>query len=177
MARPPDWPARMQEMSEFVGLSDDDRRLIRDSAAIVVGNAVDLTDAVYDRFLEYPEARKYFLLEDGRVDNVRIEANKKTMIRWLMDASAAPTNDGFPRYIAAIGRQHKDIPDHRPPLGPVPSRYVLGTVSFYQTAIADLMCRELAESDQAARTSVAWNKLLMLQLDLLLASYLTDSPG
>ena len=176
MARPTDWPARMQEMSEFVGLSDDDRQLIRNSAGIVVGNAGDLTDAVYDRFLEYPEARKYFVLEDGSVDHIRIEANKKTMIRWLMDSSAAPANEGFPRYIAAIGRQHKDIPDHRPPLGPVPSRYVLGTVSFYQTAIGELLTRELADPDLASRTSVAWNKLLMLQLDLLLANYLTDSP-
>ncbi len=169
-----DWPARMEEMATFVGLSDEDRELVRASAPAVLANARQLTDAVYDRFLEYPAARMYFLTDDGEVDHKRITANKQTMIRWLRDTAAAPSNEGFARYVLAIGTMHKDLPIHRPGLPPVPSRYVVGTISFYQTAIAELLRRELPDSDQAARCSAAWNKLLIVVLDLMLASYLQD---
>ena len=171
------WSARMVEMVGFVGLSEEDRKLIRESAAIVMENAEKLAESVCDLFMNYPDARKYFVDGNGEVDEERVEANKRTQITWLRNTSAAPMNEGFPRYVAAVGIMHKNMSSYRPGLGPVPARFVIGTVSYYQTLIATLLHDQIPDPGLASQTSIAWNKLLMYQLDLLLASYMPESAG
>ena len=53
---------------------------------------------------------------------------------------------------------------------------MVGTISFIQTALSDAFHREMDDPDLAIRASVAWNKLLMVQLDIRLAGYVTETP-
>ena len=53
---------------------------------------------------------------------------------------------------------------------------MVGTISFVQTALADVLRQELADPEEALRAATAWNKMLMVQLDILLAGYLTETP-
>ena len=168
------WPVRFAEMMDFVGLSEEDRQLIKASAPIVLAQARGLSDVVYDHLLAYPPARKFFVTDSDEPDPKRIEANKETMLSWLRASAAAPLNDGFIRYLAAISQMHMNIPLHRPGLSSVPPRYIIGIISYYQTAIADMLSQQLSDMPLVLRTSVAWNKWLMLQIEPLLASYLTD---
>ena len=161
-------------MSEFVGLSDEDMQLVKGSGPLVQTKLQSFVDHIYDHFLEYPEARKFFVLDDGSPDRKRIDDNKLTMIRWMMNNCLAHINDGFSRYIAAIGTMHHSVSVHRPPLPPVPYKYLIGVVSMYQTKLAALFDAEMDDEDLAARTSLAWNKLLMVELDLILAAYVTE---
>ena len=70
---------------------------------------------------------------------------------------------------------HVNIPIHRPTLGPVAPHYVIGTISYYQTAIAELLHQDMADATLASQTSVAWNKWLMVGLELLLAEHMSDN--
>lgn len=167
-----DWSARFQEMIDFVGLSEEDRQLIKDSGPLVMKHARSLTTEIYDRLLAYPEARQFFVTDDDEPDEKRIEDNRQTMISWLRASTTAPLNEGFVRYLVAISQMHVNIPIHRPSLGPVAPRYVIGSISYYQTELADLLHREMADAALATRTSVAWNKWLMVGMELLLADYL-----
>ena len=133
-----------------------------------------MTDAVYDNFLKFPQARKFFLNESGEVDEERLTKRKHTLIRWLRGTASYTLDESFVVAVLATGISHSHPPTHRAHLGPVPSKYMIGTMSFTQTAIADLLRREMADADLALRTSAAWNKLLMVELDVLLAGYLTD---
>jgi hypothetical protein len=54
----------------------------------------------------------------------------------------------------------------------VAPRYIIGVISCYQTIIADILHKEMPDPTLAVRTSVAWNKWLMVELEPLLASYL-----
>jgi hypothetical protein len=94
------------------------------------------------------------------------------MITWLRATATAPLNEGFVRYLVGISQMHRNIPIHRPHLSPVAPRYFIGTISFYQTAIADILHQQMPDPTLASRTSVAWNKWLMVGLELLLAGYL-----
>jgi hypothetical protein len=47
-------------------------------------------------------------------------------------------------------------------------------MSYYQTAIAELVHQRIADHKLASQTCIAWNKMLMAELDLLLANYLSD---
>ena len=57
-----DWPGRMKQLAAFVGLELD---LIKLTSDAVLKNADDLTAAVYDNFLKFPETRRFFLESDG----------------------------------------------------------------------------------------------------------------
>ena len=171
------WPARLQDMVAFVGLTDEDRQLIQDSSSTIIEHAQGLTDAVYDHFLKFPQARKFFVNEDGEVNQEQLERRKRTLIRWLRDTAACNLDETFAGYMLAMGVSHSNPPSHRAHLGPISSRYMIGTISFAQTAIANLLVGEMGDAAVALKASVAWNKLLMVELDLLLAGYLTDLPG
>lgn len=172
MSTATNWSARFAEMVDFVGLSEEDRQRIKASAPLIMQHAHDLTDALYDRFLQYPPARQFFVTDDDRPDAKRLESNKQTMLSWLRATASAPLNEGFVRYLVATSQMHANIPIHRPPLPPVPPRYIIGAISYYQTSIADLLHRHLEDPVQAWRTSTAWNRWLMASLELLLATYL-----
>ena len=168
------WPARLAEMADFVGLTDEDRRLIQASAPLILEHAQGLTDAIYAHFLKFPQARKFFVTENGEVDQVRLDRRKHTLIRWLRDTASCSLDESFAVYLLAMGISHGYPPTHRAHLGPVPSRYMIGTMSFAQTAIADLLRNEMDDKDTASRASAAWNKMLMVELDVLLAGYVTE---
>jgi hemoglobin-like flavoprotein len=159
-------------MMDFVGLSEEDRQLIKASAPLILAHADSMATYVYDSFLKYPKARQFFVTHDDKPDPVRIEANKQTMFSWLRATAAAPLNEGFIRYLAAISQMHVNIPIHRPGLSAVPPRYVIGTIAYYQATIAALLQQHLPDASLASRTSIAWNKWLMIGLELLLAHHL-----
>jgi hemoglobin-like flavoprotein len=172
MSNHTNWPARFAEMLDLVGLSEEDRQLIKASSPLIMPHAGRLNDIVYDQFLQHPQARKFFVTADDKPDAKRIEDNKQTMITWLRATATANLNEGFVRYLVGISQMHRNIPIHRPHLPSVAPRYIIGTISFYQTAIADILHQQMSDAALASRTSVAWNKWLMVGLDLLLAGYL-----
>ena len=51
------------------------------------------------------------------------------------------------------------------------------SISYVQTALSELFLQEFEDPQKAIRASVAWNKLLMVQLDILLAGYLIEVPS
>jgi hemoglobin-like flavoprotein len=172
MSNHTNWPARFAEMLDLVGLSEEDRQLIKASNPLIMSHAGRLNDLVYEQLLQHPQSRKFFVTADDKPDAKRIEDNKQTMITWLRATATAPLNEGFVRYLVGISQMHRNIPIHRPHLSPVAPRYIIGTISFYQTAIADILHQQMPDPVLASRTSVAWNKWLMLGLELLLAGYL-----
>lgn len=175
MSEVPHLPARFEEMIKFVGLTEEERQLVKATSALVMQHARHLTDVIYDQFLEYPKTRQFFVTEDDEPEAKRIEANKQTVISWLRATAAAPTNQGFVRYLAGVSQMHLNTPLHRPGLDAVAPRYIIGTISYYQTAIAKLLHENLPDADLASRTSIAWNKWLMVGLEMQLVHYVSHN--
>ena len=171
-----DWPGRLKEMADFVGLGEEELSLIRETSSVVLEHADSLTASVYDNFLKYPESRKFFLNADGEVDDVRLDRRKHSLARWLRGSIDFKIDEDYPIRVLATGIVHSHPPVHRAHMGSIPSRFMIGTISFTQTALAELLHREMEDAGLAARASAAWNKLMMLQLDILLAGYLTETP-
>lgn len=171
-----DWAARMKEMAEFIGFSRADLDLVQATAPLVVKHANSLTDAIYDHFLKFPAARQFFLTVGGAVDEAQLARRKHSLIRWLGNAIDFKLEEDFPIYLLAVAVVHSHPPTHREHLGSIPSRYMIGTISFAQTALTEVLRQEMDDLDQAIRAAAAWNKLLMVQLDVLLAGYVTELP-
>ena len=171
-----DWPGRLKEMADFVGLGEEELALIRETSSVVLEHANSLTASVYDNFLKFPGSRKFFLNADGEVDDVRLDRRKHSLARWLRGSIDFKIDEDYPIRVLATGIVHSHPPVHRAHMGSIPSRFMIGTISFTQTALAELLHREMEDAGLAARASAAWNKLMMLQLDILLAGYLTETP-
>ena len=171
-----DWPARMRQMADFVGFTDDDLELVRASGPILLDKADDLTSAVYDHFLQFPPTARFFMTPEGEIDQLRLDRRKHSLARWLRNSIDFQLDEQFPVFLLAMGVVHSNPSLERGYLGSVPARFMIGTMSFAQTAIAGVLNEELDDPDRVLKTSMAWNKLLMLQLDVLLAGYVTETP-
>lgn len=163
-----DWPARMRQMAEFVGFTDEDLELVRASSPVLLPRADELAAAVYEHFLSYPATARYFLTRDGEVNEPRLERRKHSLARWMRNSIEFKIDEQFPVFLLAVGVVHSN-----PPL---PARFMTGTISFIQTQIASMLAEEIHDPVRALKTSAAWNKMLMLQLDILLAGYVTETP-
>ncbi len=171
-----DWPTRMRQMADFIGLTDAELELIRDSAPALLPHADDLAAAVYERFLSYPATARYFLHRDGAVNETRLARRKHSLARWLRNSIEFKIDEQFPVFLLAVGVVHSNPPLPAGRHGSVPARFMTGTISFIQSEITALLAQEISDPAQAMQTAVAWNKMLMLQLDVLLAGYITETP-
>ena len=98
-----DWPGRLKEMADFVGLGEDELALIKETSSVVLDNADDLTASVYDNFLKFPESRKFFLNEHGDVDEVRLDRRKHSLARWLRGSVDFKIDEDYPIRVLATG--------------------------------------------------------------------------
>ena len=176
MSRIVDWPARMEEVARFVGLGPAELDILRATAPAVLKHADELTASVYERFLEFPDSRKFFLTEAGEVNQDRLAKRKHSLARWLRGSIEFQIDDDFPIRLLATGIVHSHPPIHRAHMGSIPSRFMVGTISIVQTALANVLIQEMDDPREAMKAAIAWNKMLMVQLDILLAGYVTETP-
>ena len=177
MARIVSWSSRLKELADFVGLSQEELDLIRETSAPILEHADELTAKVYDNFLRFPETRKFFLEPDGEVDEERLTRRKHSLARWLRGSIDFKIDEDYPIRVLATGIVHSHPPSHRAHLGSVPSRYMVASMSFIQTRVAEILEEGLEDPRLTLKAAVAWNKMLMLQLDILLAGYVNETPN
>src|SRR6266545_7392977 len=160
----------LREAMQFVGLDDGDVALVRRTAPVVLEHETELTGALYDHFLSMPDSARFFLGEDGMPDLPRLERRKHSLGRWLRETAEVAMTHGFVYYLLAIALSHS----HREygPGGKIPAEFMVGAMSLAQTAIAGVLRGELADPREALEASVAWNKLLLVHLNVLLLGYL-----
>jgi hypothetical protein len=168
-----DAPRFVREMLEFVGFSEDDAAAIRSSAPLVLPQVDSLTAALYDHFLKFPRSAQFFLREDGDVDAPRLERRKHSLGRFLRDTAELALTPDFSYALLTIGLAHSHRP--RGPGGAVPPHLMVGAMSLLQSELPRLFAAALPPADATIAAS-AWNKLLMVQLTVLLLGYLPPRP-
>jgi hypothetical protein len=169
-----DMPRFIRELMEFVELGESDVAVIRRTAPLVLKHEAAFTEALYEHFLRFPAAARFFLGEDGTPDRARLERRRHSLGRWLRETAEVATTTEFSYYLLAVGLSHS----HRDygPGGAVPAHLMVGAMSLAQTALTRLFQAELTGADAALAASVAWNKLLLVHLNVLLLGYLPATP-
>ena len=162
------------QMAEFIGFTEEDAELIRATGPTVLAHADEVTKVVYDHLLEQPGTYNFFRKEDGSIDEERVENRRKGLARWLARTADARLDYSFAWHMVAMGIAHS----HRmqKPMGRVPGPFMVGTMSYVQTTVNQILMEDLEDKGYAARAGVAWNKILMLELDLLLTGYYSVTP-
>ena len=159
----------VQELMEFVGLDDADVARIRRTAPAILKHERAITSALYEHFLKFPYSARFFLQDDGSPDPQRLERRKHSLGRWLRETAEVAMTHDFVYYLLAVSLSHS----HRShgPGGTIPPQFMVGAMSLAQTTFASLLKDELEDLNEAFEASVAWNKLLLLHLNVLLLGY------
>jgi hypothetical protein len=136
----------------------------------VLAHEAQFTAALYEHFLRFPESARFFLGADGAPDAARLERRKHSLGRWLRETAQAAVTHESAYYLLAVGLSHS----HRAtgPGGVVPVHLMVNAMSLAQTALARLFAQTLDDAGRALEASVAWNKLLLVHLNVLLLGYL-----
>lgn len=165
-----DMEGYLRELADFVGFGDGDAAAIRASAPAVLENEEALTTALYDHFLRFPATARFFLGPDGAPDRARIDRRKHSLARWLRETAQAALTHEYAYYLLSMGIAHS----HRDygPGGRIPPQFMVAAMSLTQTALAAIFRDEMGDPARALAASVAWNKLLLLNLNALLVGYL-----
>jgi hypothetical protein len=165
----------VREQMAFVGLGDADVALIRRTAPLVLEHETALTGALYEHFLAFPSTAQFFLAADGLPDRERIERRKHSLGRWLRETAEVVIEKGFTYYLLGVALSHS----HRQhgPGGKIPPHFMVGAMSLTQTALAALFEREMPGPREALHAAAAWNKLLLVHLNVLLLGYLLPPAG
>jgi hypothetical protein len=164
----------VRELMEFVGLDDTDVAMIRRSAPAILKHEMAITAALYEHFLKFPATARFFVTADGTPDVQRLERRKHSLGRWLRETAAAAMTHDFAYHLLAISLSHS----HRVtgPGGKVPPQFMVGAMSIAQTAFARLLQAECGDLQEAFEASLAWNKLLLVHLNVLLLGYFLPPP-
>jgi hypothetical protein len=159
----------VEELMDFVGFTDADIALVRRTAPALLKHERAITDAFYEHFLKFPAAARFFLLPDGTTDQPRLQRRKHSLGRWLRDTAEAAMTHDFAYYLLAVGLSHS----HRSfgPGGTIPPHLMVGAMSLAQSAFARIFHEELGDVSEAFEASLAWNKLLLIHLNVLLVGY------
>ena len=149
--------------------SQEDEDRVRATRAILLPRAEAIAGAVYSNLLVHPETAGYFSEPGGEPDGAHLQRRAETLMAWLRAAIESPLDEETARYLASVGRAHTRRSERMG--SPVKGRYLLTTVCFVQTALIGLLDERIPDRQELLATIAAWNKLLMIHLDLFLAVY------
>jgi len=172
-SRPED---RLRFLEEFIGFTDDDWVALRQSTEILVPAIPALLDELYDHLVAFDATRRLVSTGDV-VDPLYIAVRKQHLVGWIRaTVGAGPdARAEFANYLNVIGRRHTALAGD--PARTVPPRYLVGLVGFMQVSIARAIHTALLdEPERALRLSLAWSKMLVIQLEMFLKNVAPHWP-
>jgi len=167
-------PRQVEELMAFVELGAAELEAIQRSAPVVLRHEGELTAAVYEHFLRFPASARFFVDDAGAPETERIERRKVSLGRWLRETATAAMDPQHVYALLTISLSHSHRTWGRG--GRVPPELMVGSMSLLQTALARILHAELASPAEALEASIAWNKLLLVQLHVLLVGYSLPPP-
>jgi hypothetical protein len=168
---------RLRFLEDFVGFTDDDWTALRASTEVLVPRMPALVDALYEHVLAYDDTRRIFVGVGGTIDPLYVDVRKQHLVSWVRATVAAgpDTRYEFANYLNVIGRRHTGLAGD--PRRVVPPRYMVALVSYVQTTLTTTFFEALADDpERALRFATAWNKMLMIQLEMFLKNIAPQWP-
>lgn len=161
-------------MADFVGFTAYDEEAIVASKPLIEKHLPQIVSDFYDHLLRYPPTRKFFLKKSGVLDEAYLELRMRHNANFWRRTAEGKYDDEYAGYIAYVGRAHTT--HGADPTVYIPERYVIGQVGFVQHAISQALHDELHDKDETFehRAVEAWDKLLMVVLEVLARAYSTE---
>lgn len=167
---------RLATLESFVGFGPEDRAALRDSVKVLGPGLPGLLDAVYEHLLAHDDTRRFFLGSTSKVDPDYLALRKEHLTSWLLGVAVNRGSDAdFARWLVEIAKHHAGS---GPGSRRVPPRWMVGLTGWLQAAIAGaLFDAGIADQADLRRYLVAWNRFLIVQLEMFLHVIAPSFPG
>ena len=158
-------------VADFIGFTSEDADTIRETKPIIEKHVAEIVDKFYVHLLRYPPTRKFFLRPDGSIDQPYLELRMRHQANFWLRTADAVFDEEYASYIDYVGQAHTSR--GADPKIYIAERYVIGQVGFMSHAVAVAITHELRHVDEdfELRALEAWNKLMMLLLEMLARAY------
>jgi nitrite reductase/ring-hydroxylating ferredoxin subunit/hemoglobin-like flavoprotein len=158
-------------MAEFTGFTQADAEIVKKTKPIIEKHLPDIVTKFYSHLLRYPPTRKFFLKKDGSIDHEYLELRMRHLANFWLRTADGVFDDDYARYVDYVGRAHTSR--GADPKIYIAERYVIGQVGMVQHAISEALSQELRDDDPelAFQAAEAWDKLMMVILELLARAY------
>jgi hypothetical protein len=156
---------RVQHLREFVGYTEDDAKIIRQTLGNLAKHAQVVVDSIYEHLFRYSSTAKYFIDPRGVINNAFVAKRKETLTNWLVKVGEGKVDGDFARYLVDVGRKHTEKAGEVRMR--VPRHYFIALMSVVQTGLATLLYQEIPDKVQYQKAVIAWNKMMMLVLELM----------
>jgi hypothetical protein len=160
---------RLEATRILVGYTEADAALVSATREVVLAQSDAIAGAFYEYLLSHRETAVHFARADGRTDREAVHARHASLKEWLSMAIEAPLDEQLSAYLAEVGRAHTGR--GRGPVARVQARYLVAAMSFLNTELIGMLGDAIADRATLIASLAAWNKLLMIHLDLFLAVY------
>ena len=149
-----DWERR----KEFLGFTDEDARLLRQLRPAAEAFVDDVVEELYRRLLDFEEA-KAFLKDPGVL--VHVKAAQRA---YFLGLTAGDYGKEYLTDRLRIGRTHQRIG--------LPPRWYMGTYSLYMQLVLPRVMAAVAPAEKAHRSFSALLKLVGLDTELAVSTYI-----
>lgn len=153
--------ARFDEMKAYVGFHERDEALLQALRAPAAADLPRMLGVFYGTIEMHQDAVRVFDEMGGDRDRLR-----KTLSEWVLDCLSGPWDADYLNRRRAIGQAHVR---HQ-----LPQRYMMLAMDIVRNWLTDLAFEVCADRDGLKATLAAINKLLDMELALMLDSYRDD---
>jgi hypothetical protein len=156
---------RLDGARSAVGYTDADAARVERTGTLVRERADAMVDGIYARILDHPEMSHHFTGTAG----LMVDGRRELFRQWLVAASAGTLDAGMASYLAEIGHAH--VRPRTPGARPVRARFIVAIMGRVRAAITAELAMAIDDPAELAACVTAWDRLLAVHLDVLLAVY------
>lgn len=173
---------RFAYLAEFMGFGPEDIAVIHGAAPLIAPLVDGLVDAVYDKLFGYDATKRHFVprqhgyggaipesLETLTQDHEMIRFRKNHLATYLKKLVTANYDEKLTAYLDLVGKIH--TPKAGSPDIAVPLVQMDALMGFVSTAILGAIQALDVPQDAKDKATLAFNKLLWLQNDLIVRHY------
>lgn len=170
----PDAGRYFRYMADFVGFTDADEQAIIKTRPVVEKHLPVIVGEFYEHLLRYPPTRKFFMKADGTLDEPYLQLRMRHNANFWLRTLDGNYDDDYASYIDYVGRAHTS--HGADPSIYIAERYVIGMVGYISHAISQVLSTDLHETDHdfVDVAVEAWDKLLMVVLEMLSRAYYNE---
>lgn len=159
---------RIEATRELVGYTSADAARIEASRALLADQTPAVAEEIYKALLSRPETAVQFMDATGAIDTTEVVMRRTAFAEWLRSLIGDPLDARTADYLASVGHTHarRESAATR-----IKARYLVSTMASVQAAFTRILSAAILDPAELGACIAAWNKRLMIHLDMLLAVY------
>lgn len=146
-----------QEIKDYVGFEEADSQMLKQLLPLVRDHFIPTVDAFYAALEQQQHTRQIF---DGPA---QIERLRQTLLQWLLEIFEGPHDSVYYQKRHRIGRVHVEV-------GLLP-HFMFGAMNIIRLHLLDVILASPLHESDLRRASRAFEKILDIELTIMLQSY------